>query len=124
MPIYEYHCSDCKQYVEVFFLSFAEASEVKPVCPECRGKKLERIISSWAVAKEKDSPTISGSQKQNLNKEDTKSLADTMKKAGRQAKKGYSDDFKEVAGRLEKGESSTSIEKSMRARVGEKMETH
>lgn len=124
MPIYEYNCLDCNQDVEVFFLSFTEASEEKPLCPECGGKRLERIISSVAVAKEKPSPAASESRKQKLQKEDTKTLADTMNKAESQTKKGYGDDFKEVAGRLEKGESSTSIEKSMRARVGEKMETH
>ncbi len=124
MPIYEYNCSDCNQDVEVFFLSLTEASEEKPLCPECGGKKLERIISSVSVAKEKTSPAAPGSQKQKTQKEDTKTLADTMNKADRKAKKEYGDDFKEVATRLEKGESSTSIEKSMRARVGEKMETH
>ncbi len=124
MPIYEYYCSDCTRDVEVFFLSFAEASQVKTLCPECGGKKLERVISNVAVVKEKTAPNASGSTKQNTKKEDTKSLADTMNKAGRGSKSNYGDDFKEVAGRLEKGESSTSIEKSMRARVGEKMETH
>jgi len=124
MPIYEYYCSDCNRDVDLFFLSFAEVNEVKPVCPECGGKKLERIISSVAVVKEKTSPNPPGQQKQNLKKEDTKPLADTMNKAGRQAKSNYGDDFKEVAGRLDKGESSTSIEKSMRERVGEKMGTH
>lgn len=124
MPIYEYHCSDCNQDVEVFFLSFKEASEEKPICPECGCEKLERVISNVSVTKEKIPSNTSDSQKQNSQKEDTKTLADTMKKADSQAKKGYGDDFKEVAARLEKGESSTSIEKSMRARVGEKMETH
>ena len=124
MPIYEYHCSDCKEDVEVFFLSLSEARDEKPVCPECGGGNLERIISNISVKKDKSPAKTPGSQKQNPQTEDTKTLADTMKNADSQAKKGYGDDFKEVAARLDKGESSTSIEKSMRARVGEKMETH
>ena len=47
-----------------------------------------------------------------------------MRKAERGIKGGYGDDFKEVAGRLERGESSESIEKKMRDRVGEKMGAH
>ena len=126
MPIYEYHCKDCDKDVEVFFLSLSDASEKTPECPDCAGVKLERIISSVSVVKENDPSAghSTSSQKQKPYKEDTKSLSDAMKKAERGSKGGYGDDFKEVAGRLEKGESSTSIEKKMRDRVGEKMGTH
>lgn len=126
MPIYEYQCEDCESEVEVFFLSFSDASEETPKCPECGGQKLERIISSVAVVKE-NAATQSESKSKPAQKpyvEDNKALVETMRKAERGIKGGYGDDFKEVAGRLERGESSLSIEKKLRDRVGEKMGAH
>lgn len=125
MPIYEYHCEECDKDVELFFLSFSDASEETPKCPECGGLKLERMISSVAVVKEESySETPSPGKRQQPYVEDTKALSDAMKKAQRGSKGGYGDDFKEVAGRLERGESSESIEKKLRDRVGEKMGAH
>ena len=126
MPIYEYHCEECCKEVEVFFLSFSDVSKETPKCPECGGHKLERIISSVAVVKD-NTPTQSESNNKPAQKpyqEDNKALVETMRKAERGIKGGYGDDFKEVAGRLERGESSLSIEKKLRDRVGEKMGAH
>ena len=46
MPIYQYNCATCEQRVEVFFRSVRAASD--PVCPECSGTQLERVISRVA----------------------------------------------------------------------------
>lgn len=124
MPIYEYHCSGCDKEVEVFFLSIADSETQAPECPDCGGTELKRLISSVSVVSEKPSQANTQTQKQSSNTEDTSSLANEMKKAESNSKKGYGDDFKEVRSRLEKGESSVSIEKKMRDRVGEKMGAH
>jgi len=47
MPIYEYACHDCKKFVEVITRrvpprGFAAA------CPDCGGKKMTRMISTFA----------------------------------------------------------------------------
>ena len=47
-----------------------------------------------------------------------------MRESSRKSKADYGEQFREVAGRLEKGEPSKSIEKKLRKRVGETMETH
>lgn len=124
MPIYEYHCSKCKQDVSILFLSFSEADEKEPICPECGNKKLERLLSSVALIHKKTNSTKSKSPKDNVGTEDPKSLAKTMHKSSSKSRVDYGDDFKEVANRLDKGESSTSIEKSLRKKVGESMQTH
>ncbi|MGD9652511.1 MAG: zinc ribbon domain-containing protein [Candidatus Dadabacteria bacterium] len=124
MPIYEYECHDCEKEVSIFFLSFSDAENEEALCPECGSKKLERIVSGVAVLKEKKPVARTPSSGGTAHKaEDTRSLARTMDDAARKSSKGYGDDFKEVKGRLEKGESSTSIEKRMRKRVGESMDT-
>ncbi|MFI5322484.1 MAG: zinc ribbon domain-containing protein [Thermodesulfobacteriota bacterium] len=125
MPIYEYHCSICKKVVSIFFLSYSDARNEATLCPECGSAKLERILSSVSVIKERQmGPQVAGTT-QNIVKDDKpKELANAMSEAVRESSADYGDDFKEVKSRLEKGESATSVEKSMRKRVGESMQTH
>ena len=44
MPIYEYQCRTCSQRFEELV-----RGEDKPVCPSCSGRKLERLVSAFAV---------------------------------------------------------------------------
>jgi len=124
MPIYEYFCSDCNKDVSILFLSFSEAIENNPACPDCGNKNLERLLCNVSIAHNNKEPDTFKTPTINSNLEDSKSLADTMNKTSSNSKADYGDDFREVAGRLEKGESATSIEKKLRKRVGETMETH
>ncbi|MCL4245812.1 MAG: hypothetical protein KJ002_11890, partial [Candidatus Dadabacteria bacterium] len=101
-----------------------DARNEEAVCPECGSGKLERIVSGVAVLKEKKPASRTSSSGGAAHKEDDPgSLARTMDDAARKSSADYGDDFKEVKGRLEKGESATSIEKRMRKRVGESMDT-
>ncbi len=124
MPIYEYHCSRCKKDVRIFFLSFSEAENEEALCPECGKKELVRILSNVSVIKGKSTSQGGKVTKNDTKEDDTKSLAATMNKSVRESGADYGDDFKEVKSRLEKGESANSIEKSLRKRVGESMQTH
>jgi putative FmdB family regulatory protein len=125
MPIYEYYCPKCKKDVTIFFLSFSDPREETAICPECREKNLERILSSVSVIKERRSGSQAADNAHNSVKgEDPGALASTMNKAAGESSADFGDDFKEVKSRLEKGESPTSVEKSMRKRVGESMQTH
>jgi putative FmdB family regulatory protein len=110
MPIYEYYCPKCKKDVTIFFLSFSDAREETAICPECGEKNLERILSSVSVIKERRSGSQAADNAHNSVKGEDPA--------------DFGDDFKEVKSRLEKGESPTSVEKSMRKRVGESMQTH
>ena len=123
MPIYEYDCRDCKKTVSIFFLTISEAENEQAVCPECGQSGLKRVLSSTSLMrKARTEPKKTNSPK--VSENDSKSLAETMKKESRRSGRDYGDDFKEVAHRLEKGEKPDSIEKSLRARVGEKMQAH
>lgn len=123
MPIYEYHCHDCEKEVSIFFLSFADAQGEEALCPECGSKSLERIVSGVSILKEKKPVVQTPSSRSTLREDNPGGLARTMDDAARKSSANYGDDFKEVKSRLEKGESATSIEKSMRKRVGESMES-
>lgn len=125
MPIYEYYCSGCDKEVSIFFLSVSEAQEEKPACPECGSKNLGRLISNVSTVSKPDNTKNKDTQRKSpAAGEDTAALARVMRESSRKSKADYGEQFNEVAGRLEKGESSESIEKSLRKRVGETMETH
>jgi putative FmdB family regulatory protein len=49
MPIYQYDCAGCQNRVDVFFRSASSAAD--PVCPECGGTDLERVMSRFARAR-------------------------------------------------------------------------
>jgi len=122
MPIYEYNCIDCNKIVSILFLSISEANNEESCCPDCGNKNLTRVLSGVSVLKGKSELRTTKPAKSYNN--DSKSLADTMKRENSKSKQDYGDDFKEVAYRLEKGENANSIEKKLRKRVGEEMETH
>jgi putative FmdB family regulatory protein len=129
MPIYEYICSDCQSQVEIFFRTISELETKEPVCPECQGSHLERLISNVAVVQSGPSKatgqTPPGASPQAAPvKDDSRTLAQTMRQASQTAGQDLGRDFNEVAKRLERGEKAASVEKSLRKRVGEKMGPH
>ena len=56
MPIYEYHCQACESDFEKLVLSSADKSIE---CPECRGKKVTKLMSA-ANSRPNGIPTGSG----------------------------------------------------------------
>ncbi len=46
MPIYEFACHDCKQFVEVITRRVSDDFEAR--CPRCGGRHLTRMISNFS----------------------------------------------------------------------------
>ncbi len=46
MPIYEYHCSQCEHEFEKLVFNSSE----KIVCPKCKSKKVNRMMSAFAFS--------------------------------------------------------------------------
>jgi putative FmdB family regulatory protein len=44
MPIFEFKCMDCNEYVELLVMN--KKDEVELVCPKCGSENLERILST------------------------------------------------------------------------------
>lgn len=115
MPDYEYRCNNCHQYVSHFF-TYQEYSTVEPVCGHCSSKDLIRLISRVGLAKSEDSrldALDSDSMLAGLDEEDPRSLGRYMRKMSKEMGEDLGDEFDEVVGRLESGESPDSIEDSM-----------
>jgi putative FmdB family regulatory protein len=115
MPIYEYRCQDCRRRVSRFYRSFADIPET-PTCPRCGGTRLTRLMSRVAIVRSEDSrlddladPSTMG----DLDENDPKSLARWMRKMSSETGEEMPEEFDEVIGRLESGQSPEEIEESM-----------
>ena len=115
MPFYDYRCQSCTKAVRLF-IAYADYDDAQPHCPVCGSEDLKRLISRITVAKSEDSrldgmmddPSLAG-----LENEDPRALGRFMRKMSNEMGEDMGDEFNEVVGRLEKGESPESIEKSM-----------
>jgi putative FmdB family regulatory protein len=54
MPTYEYLCENCKKEFSVI-LSFSEHEEGDISCPECKGKEIKQLISTFVSQTRKKS---------------------------------------------------------------------
>jgi putative FmdB family regulatory protein len=123
MPTYEYHCRACQSDIEIWFRSFAAAASQTPICTVCGSKRLKRLISASAAlrlggpAPQSTAPAAGGS-----TPESPQELARVMQRAA--AGRNMGEEFKEVAARLDKGETPQIIEKSLRKRKGQKSGPH
>ena len=115
MPIYEYRCQDCRRRVSLFFRSLSSIPE-KPACPRCQGTNLRRLMSRVAVLRSEDShmeDLTDPSGLGDLDENDPKSMARWMRKMSAESGEEMPEEFDEVMGRLESGQSPEEIEEAM-----------
>jgi putative FmdB family regulatory protein len=83
MPIYEYHCADCRRTVSLLVRRIADPEP--PRCPRCSGLALTRLLSRFATVRSEDERLESladPSHLGDLDEEDPRSVARFMKKMG------------------------------------------
>lgn len=123
MPVYEYSCHDCGAEASVLFKTMSAAREGAPTCPECGKARMERTLSRVSVgAKGSSSGSEKGASVGGANS--PAQLSKIMHEASKGGARDLGSDFKEVSARLGKGEGATSVERSLRKRVGEQMSAH
>ena len=116
MPIYEYRCRKCHRRVSILWRSFDQLAHARPKCPHCGHDELERLVSRVAVLKSEeaqldhlaDSPALA-----DLDENDPRSIGRWMKKMSSETGEDLGDEFREVADRLEAGQSPEDVESSM-----------
>ena len=47
MPVYEYHCKNCRRKVALLVKGFSSPPE--PICPHCGGSEMVRLFSTFSV---------------------------------------------------------------------------
>ena len=115
MPDYEYQCANCGKYVKLFF-TYSEFDSAEPACTHCGSTNLNRLISRVGLAKSEESRLDAldpDSMMAGLDEEDPRSMGRFMRKMSEEMGEDLGDEFEEVVGRLESGESPESIEESM-----------
>jgi putative FmdB family regulatory protein len=55
MPIYEYKCAKCEHQFEQLVKSMDTSAAV--VCPQCGGKKVEKLLSVFAARQGQPAPS-------------------------------------------------------------------
>lgn len=116
MPIYEYFCLDCRKRVSVFFRTMSAASSTEPLCPQCTGVRLRRLVSRVAVMKSEESRLegmADSSLMAGLENEDPRALASFMRQMSNETGEPLDAEMSEMISRLESGESPEAIEQSM-----------
>ena len=96
MPIYEYRCADCRKKTTVVTLSASGA--VDPVCSQCGGRNMTKLVSRVAIRKSEKSRLESladPSSLTGLDEGDPKSVVRWMKKMGKEMGEEAGEDFDE-----------------------------
>jgi len=97
VPIYEYHCQDCRRRVSILVRSIVNPG--KQTCPRCGGHRLERLMSRFARLRSEDDrldaladPSSFG----DLDEGDPKSVARWAKKMGKELGEDLGEDFDQM----------------------------
>ena len=106
MPIYEYQCEKCRKRSSVLTLRVSE--KVSPVCEHCGSKKMNRLMSRFAMPKSEEARLDSltdPSSLGGLDENDPKSVARMMRKMGQEmgGEEFSGPEFDEAVEQLESG---------------------
>jgi putative FmdB family regulatory protein len=93
MPLYEYHCLDCKKRSTVLVLSLAH--QAPAACTHCASKRVERILSRFASPKSEEARLEALADPSNLtglDENDPQSMARFMENMGEEMGEDLGDD--------------------------------
>ena len=85
MPIYEYRCESCRKRVSI--LTLRVGAPIEEVCEHCGGRRLQRLMSRFAMPRSEDARLDSladPSSLGGLDENDPKSMAKWMRKMGQE----------------------------------------
>ena len=97
MPIYEYHCLDCRRRVSILVRSISNPGTL--ACPRCGGQNLERLMSRFVRVRSEDDrldaladPGALG----DLDESDPKSVTRWAKRMGKELGEDLGEDFDQM----------------------------
>lgn len=114
MPIYEYSCRQCGRRARIY-LSYDEYDQATPACPHCGSDDLKRRLGRVAIARSEGTRLDDLMADDSLDglEDDPRAMGRFMRQMSQEMGEDMGEEMAEVAGRLEKGESMESIERSM-----------
>lgn len=116
MPAYDFRCKSCRHEFSIVFSTYSERDKTAPACPHCSSTELSHIIKRVSVMTNDgtrlerlaDPSRLSG-----LDENDPRSMGRFMREMASEMPDEVGPELKEVAQRLESGESPESIEQSV-----------
>lgn len=97
MPIYEYHCADCRRRVSLLVMRISDPTP--PRCPRCGGEHLTRLLSRFATVRSEEDrldALADPSRLSDLDEDDPKSVGRWMKKMGSELGDDAGEDWGEM----------------------------
>jgi putative FmdB family regulatory protein len=97
VPIYEYHCQDCRRRVSLLIRSISNPGI--PTCPRCGGQALDRLMSRFARPRSEDArldALADPSSLGGLDESDPASVARWAKKMGKEMGEDLGEDFDQM----------------------------
>ncbi len=117
MPHYDYRCQECGHKFVLFYKTYVDYDAATRACPRCESPQVKRTISKVIVARgpsfNLDALEDDDSMLDDLENADPATLGRFMRQMGDEMGEDLGDEFNEVVGRLEKGESPEDIEASL-----------
>jgi len=128
MPIYEFYCPDCHTIFN--FLSKSINTTKRPHCPKCKGRKLRREVSSFALtgraeegdelddlpideSKMESAINALASEAENVSEDDPRAAARLMRKFSSMTGMELNENMEQAMQRMEAGEDPEAIEQEM-----------
>ena len=116
MPTYDFVCNACGQRFEIF-LTFSEYGKKVVHCAHCESPNVRRRMTKVRIARSDESrlESAAGDFPAGLEglENDPKALGQMMRKMGGEMGEDLPEEFDEVVGRLEAGQSPQEIESSL-----------
>ncbi len=112
MPIYEYHCIGCNTIYQ--FLVKRSSSTGTPSCPRCGTPDgMKKLMSAFSVGRSSLSPDGMASDIENLDMEDPRYMARTIRRMADEMGEDLDPQVTEALERLESGEDPEKIEREL-----------
>ncbi len=128
MPIYEFYCPDCNTIFNFFSKTINTAK--RPTCPQCRKRKLDRRMSTFAFTgraaeagdgedlpfdegKMEKAMQMMASEAERINENDPRQAANLMRKLTDMTGMELGAGMQEALRRMERGEDPEAVEAEM-----------
>ena len=114
MPTYQYRCLDCQKKFEVY-MTYDEYGSRPVKCPNCNSVNVTRRIGRIRFARSEESRLDNLADPSALAglEDDPRALGKMMRQMSREMGEDMPEEFDEVVGRLEAGQSPEDIEKEV-----------
>lgn len=116
MPLYEFRCKDCGRTFTLAYASVEAMESADPRCPACGSAALSQLITGVSVitSEERRMERMADPARfAGLDEDDPRAMGQAMRQMADELGEDLGPEMNEAIGRLEAGEDSASVERSL-----------